>query len=65
MKTIRRFHGSWFIMAVVAAVLVGELVASQLTSRFGVRASPIVVAFLSAGIVAAVASVVYRDADIV
>jgi hypothetical protein len=64
MKTNHRFNGSWFMVALLAAVVIGELVATQLTRHFGFRASPIVVAFLSAGIAAAFASVIYHDADI-
>lgn len=65
MKTTRkRFNGSWFIVAIVGAIIVGELVATVMASAYNLRANPLVVAFLSAGLVAAIASVFYEGADI-
>jgi hypothetical protein len=65
MKTTRkRFNGSWFILAIVGAIVVGELIAARMASAYNLRASPLVVAFLCAGLVAAIASVLYEGADI-
>jgi hypothetical protein len=65
MKATRRtFKGSWFLVAVVVAVLVGEIVAWEVSSHYGLRNNPLVVAFLCAGLVAAIASVLYDGADI-
>ena len=64
MKTARTFKGSWFLFAMVVAILIGEIVAWEVSNRLGIRNSPLVVAFLSMGLVAAVASVVYEDADV-
>ena len=63
-KTTRTFKGSWFAVAIVAAIIIGEGVAWWISSFFGFRLSPLVVAFLSAGIVAAAAAVIYDGADI-
>jgi hypothetical protein len=65
MKATRpTFKGSWFLAAVVAAILIGEVVAWEISSHFGMRNNPWVVAFLCAGLVAAIASVLYDGADI-
>lgn len=64
MKTARKFKGSWFAFAIVAAILVGEVVAWEISTHFGIRNNPLVIAFLSAGLVAAIASVLYEGADI-
>lgn len=64
MKAIRKFKGSWFVSALVLAIVIGEIVAWEISSRFGVRNNPVVVAFLCAGLVAAIASVLYEGADI-
>jgi hypothetical protein len=57
MKTTRRFRDSWFCFAIVVAILVGEIVAWEISSHFGLRSNPLVVAFLSIGLVTAIVSV--------
>jgi hypothetical protein len=65
MKTTRRvFKGSWFLFAVAVTILVGEIIAWEVSSHYGLRNNPLVVAFLSAGLVAAIASVLYDGANI-
>ncbi len=64
MKTTRSFKGSWFIVAMVVAIVIAEAVAWELTAHHGVRANPVTVAFLAAGLVAAITMVLYDGADI-
>lgn len=64
MKTTRTFKGSWCALAIVVAILVGEVVAWEVSSRFEIRNNPFVVALLCIGLVAAMASVLYEGADI-
>lgn len=63
MKTARTFKGSWFLVAVVAAILVGELGAWELSSYFGWQNNPLLVGFISVGLVSAIASVLFEGAD--
>lgn len=62
--TPHKFRSSWFLVAIVVTILVGEVVAWEVSSRFGVRTNPLVVAFLCTGLVAAITSVVYEGIDI-
>lgn len=64
MKTLRTFKGSWFLLVTVVAIIVGEVVAWEVSSHFGVRNNPLVVAFLCMGLVAGIASVLYEGADV-
>jgi hypothetical protein len=64
MKTTRTFKGSWLLFAMVVAILIGEIVAWEVSSQLGVRNNPLVVAFLSMGLVAGMASVLYEGADL-
>lgn len=64
MKTARTFKGSWFVSALVVAIVVGEIVAWEVSSNLGLRNNPVVVAFVCAGLVAAIVSVLYDGADI-
>ena len=64
MKTIRTFKGSWFGFAIVAAIVVGEFVAWEVSRVYGLRANPLTVAFLAMGLVAVGVSILYHDADI-
>ena len=61
MKTTHTFKGSWFGLAIVAAIVVGEVVAWQLSNGLDFRFNPITVAFGAAGLVAVVASMVCDD----
>ena len=61
MKTSHTFKGSWFGLAIVAAIVVAELVAWQLSNRLESGFNPITVAFAAAGLVAVVASMVCDD----
>lgn len=63
MKTARTFKGPWFLFAVVAAILVGEAIAWELSGYLGFRNNPFVVAFICIGLVTAIVSVLYKDAD--
>lgn len=64
MKATRKFKNSWFLTAIVVAILAGELIAWEISSRFGVRSNPLVVAFLCTGLIAAMVSVLYEGVDI-
>lgn len=64
MKSTRTFKGSWFVSTIVAVIIIGEVVAWELSSRYGLRAHPLTVAFLCAGLVAAITAVLYEDARI-
>ena len=64
MKATRKFKNSWFLTAIVVAIFAGQIVAWEVSSRFGVRNNPLVVAFLSTGVVAVIVSVLYQDVDI-
>lgn len=64
MKTTRTFKGRWFMFAIAVAIVIGEVIAWELSRMFGIRNSPFTVAFLSAGVVAALAMVLYEGADI-
>jgi hypothetical protein len=61
MKSTHTFKGSWFGLAIVATIVVAELVAWQLSDRLDSGFNPITVAFAAAGLVALVASVVCDD----
>ena len=64
MKAIRKFKGSWFTLALVAAIIVGEVAAWEIANAYGFRAHPLVVAFLCIGLVTAITSVLYENVDI-
>jgi hypothetical protein len=64
MKTLRTFKGSWFITAIVVAILIGEEIAWEVSSRLGIRNNPFVVAIHCTGLVAGIATVLYDGADI-
>lgn len=64
MKATRNFKDSWFLIATVVAILVGETIAWEVSRRYGVRSNPLVVAVLCTGLVAAVVSVIYDGVDI-
>jgi hypothetical protein len=61
MITTHKFKGSWFVVAMIAAIVIGELVALKLSAAFDFHVNPVTVAFASAGLVALVASVVFDD----
>ena len=64
MKTTRTFKGTWFLFAMVVAILIGEIVAWEASIRLGIRNNPLDVAFLCMGLVAAIASVLYEGAEL-
>jgi hypothetical protein len=64
MKTARTFKGSWYLLSMAVAIIVGEVVAWGIADRFNLRANPLTVAFLCIGLVVAFAMVLYEDADI-
>lgn len=59
-----KFKGSWFVVAIVVTILIGEVIAWEVSTRLGVRNNPLVVAFLCAGLVAAIVSVLYEGEDL-
>ena len=64
MKKLRKFSNSWFGIALVMGIIVGEIVAWELSSRFGLRSNPLVVGFVCVGLVTAITSVLYEGVDI-
>jgi hypothetical protein len=64
MKTLRTFKDRWFLLAIVATIIVGEVIAWELSARFGLRNNPFLVAILCTGLVAAITAVLYDGADI-
>ena len=52
------------MLAIVAAIVVGEFFAWQISTSFGLRVNPVVVGFVSAALVVAIASVLYDGCDI-
>jgi hypothetical protein len=64
MKTLRTFKDRWFLLAIVATIIVGEVIAWELSARFGLRNNPVLVAILCTGLVAAITAVLYDGADI-
>ena len=64
MKATRSFKSSWFVFALVVAVIIGELLARTLVNRFGVNINPVTAAFVSIGLVAAVTSMIYEGVDL-
>jgi hypothetical protein len=64
MKTARTFKGSWFMFSIVVAIVVGEFIAWQISNSYGLRVNPVVVGFVSAALVVAIASVLYDGCDI-
>lgn len=64
MKTARRFKGSWFLTALVLTIILGEALVWWASDLIGFRYNPLVVAFLCAGLVAAVASALYEGCEI-
>ena len=64
MKTTRKFKTSWFMIASVAAVIVGEVIAWSLAEKFDLHTNPLVVGVLSVGLVGAIVSVLYDGCDI-
>jgi hypothetical protein len=63
MKTFRTFKGSWFALAVVLAILIGEIAAWKLSPLLGRPNNPFLVGVLSVAAVAFAASILFRDAD--
>ena len=60
----RTFKGSTFLVVMVVVILIGEVIAWEVSSHFGLRNNPLVVGFLCAGLVAAMASVLYDGAEV-
>jgi len=52
------------MLAIAAAIVVGEVAAWEVTSAYGIRMNPLVVGFLCTGLVAAITSVLYEGIDI-
>lgn len=64
MKATRRFKNSWFLIAIVVTIVIGEVVAWTISNHLGIRNNPLVVAFLCTGLIAGMVSVLYENVDI-
>lgn len=56
--------GRWFFAAVIAGIALGELVTWTLSPLLGLQFDPFVVGVVSTGLVAMLAAVLFRDADL-
>jgi hypothetical protein len=63
MKMIKRLRTSWFLGAMIVAVVVGELIAWQICGYYKLRFPPVVVATLCIGAVAAFVAWQYDGTD--
>lgn len=59
MKHIHHLKASWLLAAMIAAVIVGEIVASGVCRALEIRCPTVAIAAVCVGIVAAVVSAVY------
>lgn len=64
MKTAPIFKGSWFLCAVALVISIAEFAAWMASCYLGFSNHPLVVAFLAAGLVAAMAAILYDGADL-
>jgi hypothetical protein len=64
MKTTRTFKGSRLLLAMAVMIVIGEVIAWKVANVYGLKANPLTVGFLCAGLVAVFASVLYQDADV-
>lgn len=63
MKMIKHLRTSWLLAAMAAAVVIGELLAWQISQHFGLRFPPVPVAALAVGSVAAFVAWQYDGVD--
>jgi len=63
MKILHTLKPSWFILAAVAAIAVGEWIAWQIARAFDFRFSGFAVAAISVAILAFVVSLIYDGTD--
>lgn len=63
-NTPPRSFGRWLMIVSVIAVLVGEVIAWEVSNALGIRNNPLVVGVLSVGLVAAIASLLFDGADL-
>jgi hypothetical protein len=63
MKMLHTLKTSWLILAMVVAVVIGEAMATQLSSLFGVRFSAVAVGAASIGVVVLIVSLIYDGRD--
>lgn len=64
MKTKSIFTRSWFLCAIAFVVVLAEAAAWTVASTFDLKNDPAMVAFLSIGLVTAMASVLYEREDV-
>jgi len=63
MKHIHHLKTSWLFAAIVAAVIVGELVGSVVCRALDMRCPSVAIAAISVGVVLALVSVVYDGTE--
>lgn len=59
MKHLHTLRTPWFVLAMVVAVTIGELVAWQISRAYHVRFAPALVAAICVGLVAFIVSLIY------
>lgn len=63
MKILHTLKAGWLLLAMLAAVAVGEVIAWQISRAYDVRFAPALVAALCLGLVAFVVSLIYDGTD--
>ncbi|HTO05036.1 MAG TPA: hypothetical protein VL069_15100 [Opitutus sp.] len=61
MNTIHTFKASRFYFAIIAAIAVAPPIATKLSSAFDIHVNPVTLAFVFAGLVAVVISMVFEN----
>lgn len=63
MKTFHTLKARWLLTAMLAAVVVGETIAWQISEALGIRFDPTAVAAVCVGAVAVVVAAIYDGRD--
>ena len=63
MKKLKTLKTSWFLLAMIVAVVIGELIGKAVANAFAVRVPAVPVAALCVGLVAFTVSLIYDGTD--
>ena len=63
MKILHTLKTSWFVFALVVAVVIGETIAWQLSQSLGFRYSAFTIGVVSVGLTAFIVSLIYDGSD--